>query len=167
VFGHELTHALIGLLSGARLKSFKVSSSGGSVVLTKSNVLIVLGPYFVPIYTVLLIVVYWAASQFWAMERCYPYFLFGAGFTLSFHFGLTYFALSQEQSDVQEFGPLFSGVIIALVNCCLLAGLLKLLFPQQILLKTYFAHGFQRNIGLWQWIFRQADSLCSSFHQMK
>jgi hypothetical protein len=167
VFGHELTHALVGLMSGARLKSFKVSAAGGSVVLTKTSLLIALSPYFVPIYTVLLILLYWLGAQFFDIGRFHAYFLYAAGFTLSFHFGLTYFALAQGQSDLKEFGTLFSGVIIALINCCLLASLLKLLFPEQISLQTYFVQGFDRNIEIWQWIFQQAKSLCSSFRQMK
>ena len=50
VFGHELTHALTGLLSGARIKKFKVSKNSGSVSLTKDNIFITLSPYFIPIY---------------------------------------------------------------------------------------------------------------------
>ena len=38
VLGHELTHALFGLLFGARVSNLKVGLSGGSVTLTKSNV---------------------------------------------------------------------------------------------------------------------------------
>ena len=44
VFGHELTHAFAGLLSGAKIKKFKVSSNKGSVTLTKDNVFITLAP---------------------------------------------------------------------------------------------------------------------------
>ena len=47
VLGHELTHALWGLLFGARPSDIRVSETGGSVRLTKSNVVITLAPYFV------------------------------------------------------------------------------------------------------------------------
>ena len=52
VLGHELTHALWGLLFGARVSKLRVGTSGGSVTLSKSNVWITLAPYFFPFYTV-------------------------------------------------------------------------------------------------------------------
>jgi len=144
VFGHELTHALAGLLSGAKLKKFKVSASGGSVVLTKTNVFITLAPYFIPIYTVFLIVIYWAGGKFWPLENYRSVFLFLAGFTLSFHFGLTQFALAQGQSDLKQFGVFFSGVLIVLVNCLVLALLFKLLFPADVGLRAYLLNGWEK-----------------------
>jgi hypothetical protein len=53
VFGHELTHALWAWLFGGQVKKMKVSSAGGQVVVSKSNFLIVLAPYFFPLYTAL------------------------------------------------------------------------------------------------------------------
>ena len=44
VLGHELTHALFGLCFGAVPKNLKVGLKGGSVELTKTNVLITLSP---------------------------------------------------------------------------------------------------------------------------
>ena len=46
VFGHELTHALWTWVFGGRVKKFKVTGKGGHVVITKSNFIIVLAPYF-------------------------------------------------------------------------------------------------------------------------
>ena len=146
VFGHELTHAMAGILSGARLKKFKVASSGGSVVLTKTNIFITLAPYFIPIYTVLLIIVYWAGGKFWAFDNYHSLFLFLAGFSLSFHFGLTYFALAQGQSDLKQFGVFFSGVIIVLVNCFVIVLLFKALFPNEVGLKSYFIASWERTV---------------------
>ena len=146
VIGHELTHAMAGILSGARLKKFKVASSGGSVVLTKTNIFITLAPYFIPIYTVLLIIVYWAGGKFWAFDNYHSLFLFLAGFSLSFHFGLTYFALAQGQSDLKQFGVFFSGVIIVLVNCFVIVLLFKALFPNEVGLKSYFIASWERTV---------------------
>ena len=55
VFGHELTHALWAWLFGGRVKKMKVTSAGGHVVVSKTNFLIVLAPYFFPLYAVLVI----------------------------------------------------------------------------------------------------------------
>ncbi|HTH48440.1 MAG TPA: M50 family metallopeptidase, partial [Candidatus Limnocylindria bacterium] len=51
VAGHELTHALCAWLSGGKVKSLKVTAEGGQVVLSKTNVLIALAPYFLPLYS--------------------------------------------------------------------------------------------------------------------
>ena len=55
VFGHELTHALWTWLFGGRVKKMKVTSAGGHVVVSKTNFLIALAPYFFPLYAVLVI----------------------------------------------------------------------------------------------------------------
>ena len=61
VFGHELTHALWTWVFGGRVKRFKATSKGGHVVVTKSNFLIVLAPYFFPVYVALVI---WGSARF-------------------------------------------------------------------------------------------------------
>lgn len=149
IFGHELTHALVGLLSGARLKSFKVSSSGGSVVLSKTNMAIALAPYFIPIYTLLIVLLYWTAGRFWDASAAYPYFLFTVGFSLSFHLSLTWYALSQGQSDLEAFGAPLSVMVILLVNFVALSALFRVLFPGSVDLRGFFAEGFARTIFIW------------------
>src|SRR5262245_3047890 len=58
VFGHELTHALWTWLFGGRVKRFKATSKGGHVVISKTNSLIVLAPYFFPLYAVLVLLLF-------------------------------------------------------------------------------------------------------------
>ena len=50
VVGHELTHVVWSWLFGGKVKKFRASSSGGEVVVTKSNFLVALAPYFFPLY---------------------------------------------------------------------------------------------------------------------
>src|ERR1051325_5540169 len=69
VIGHELTHALWTWLFGGRVKKFKASGSGGHVVVTKSNFLIALAPYFFPLYAVLVVLIFLAGQQFWDWQR--------------------------------------------------------------------------------------------------
>jgi hypothetical protein len=167
VFGHELTHALAGLLSGARLKKFKVSASGGSVELTKTNIFITLAPYFIPIYTVILTAVYWAGSRFWPLENYHSVFLFLAGFTLAFHFGLTHFALMQGQSDLKHFGVFFSSVMIVIVNCVVLAALFKVFFMSEVGLKNYFAESWEKTCAVTDYSIDTGKKICSNFQSMK
>jgi hypothetical protein len=167
VFGHELTHAVAGLLSGAKLKGFKVSSKGGSVTLTKTNVWITLAPYFIPIYTVFAVILYKVLGSFLVIDGYYWIFIFTVGFTLSFHFGLTSFAVSQGQSDLKKFGRFFSSVFIVVVTCIVLALILKTVFPDQIGLKGFvkvsFIDTWKICIHLKDW----ANELWLFFRKMK
>src|SRR6516164_6115980 len=65
VFGHKLTHVVWTWLFGGRVKRFKVSAAGGHVVVTRSNFLIALAPYFFPLYTLLVVGVFAAGQWFW------------------------------------------------------------------------------------------------------
>jgi len=116
VLGHELTHALWGLLFGARPSDVRVSESGGSVRLTKSNVLITLAPYFFPFYTFLVIIAALVTSAFFRPLPYLPLWLFLIGFTWSFHVLFTLETLTQRQPDVKLYGRIFSWTFIFLVN---------------------------------------------------
>jgi hypothetical protein len=159
VFGHELTHALVGLLSGARLKSFKVSRSGGSVVLSKTNVWIALAPYFLPLYTIILISAFRASSLFTDTGGYVALFLFLCGFTLSFHLSLTNHALRQGQSDLKSFGVFFSSVFIIIVNFLVLAAILKLMFPGNVGFKSFLYEGYYKTVEIWSFLFSRAQEI--------
>ena len=129
VLGHETTHAVLALLCGGRIKSFRVSSKGGCVSTTKSNAIISLGPYFLPIYTVFFSLVFFVCGIF--VKATYDYtaaFIFVLGFSIAFHFFMTLDSLRVEQPDLVENGYLFSLTLIYLVNLIILAMLLGLLF---------------------------------------
>lgn len=119
VFGHELTHALWGLLFGARPSDVRVSESGGSVRLTKSNFLITLAPYFFPFYTFLVIVVALVTYAFLRPLPCLPLWMFLIGFTWSFHVLFTLQTLTQRQPDVKLYGRIFSWTFIFIANIAL------------------------------------------------
>lgn len=116
VLGHELTHAVWGLLFGARVSDLKVGVAGGSVMLSKSNVWITLAPYFFPFYTAVVALVALLWSLFSRPLPCLPAWLFAVGFTWSFHVCLTMRALMQSQPDVLEYGRLFSWSFIWIAN---------------------------------------------------
>ena len=120
VLGHELTHALWGLLFGAMPSKLRVSAAGGSVNLTKSNMLITLAPYFFPFYTFLVIVVALITSAFIRPLPCLPLWMFAVGFTWAFHALFTLETLAQRQPDVKLYGRIFSWVFIFLANVVLI-----------------------------------------------
>jgi hypothetical protein len=116
VVAHELTHALWALFSGGRVHSIRVSHKGGSVRLSKSNMLITLAPYFFPFYTIAVILVRLLLSLF-LNEVPYPLvWLFFVGLTWGFHITFTIQSLMTTQPDIHEYGRLFSYVIIYLFN---------------------------------------------------
>ena len=134
VLGHELTHAIWGLLFGALPSKLRVSASGGSVNLTKSNMLITLAPYFFPFYTFLVIVVALITSAFIRPLPFLPLWMFAVGFTWAFHALFTLETLAQRQPDVKLYGRIFSWVFVFLANVALvlvfLASTTSLTFAQ-------------------------------------
>jgi len=116
VLGHELTHALWGLLFGARVGRMKVSAKGGSVMLSKTNAWISLAPYFFPFYTMVVAGAYALASCFVEPGRGRLVFLFLVAYTWGFHITFTFGALRARQPDVMENGRVFSWVVIWLAN---------------------------------------------------
>ncbi|MBR1586743.1 MAG: hypothetical protein IJ658_00315 [Kiritimatiellae bacterium] len=116
VLGHELTHAAWGLAFGAKVSSLKVGVSGGSVSLSKSNVWITLAPYFFPFWTILVVAAALAARCFVSPLPWPCAWLFAVGFTWCFHVCFTIRSLMQAQPDVQEYGRLFSYVLIWIFN---------------------------------------------------
>ena len=134
VLGHELTHAIWGLLFGAVPSRLRISESGGSVNLTKSNMLITLAPYFFPFYTFVVVI---AAIVTYAFIRPLPWlplWMFMVGFTWAFHALFTLETLAQRQPDVKLYGRIFSWVFIFLANVALvlvfLAAVTSLSFAQ-------------------------------------
>lgn len=116
VLGHELTHALWGVAFGARVSNLKVGLSGGSVALSKSNVWITLAPYFFPFWTILVVALALATRCFVSPLPWPCAWLFAIGFTWCFHVCFTIRSLMQPQPDIQEYGHLFSYVLIWLFN---------------------------------------------------
>lgn len=116
VLAHELTHALWGSLMGARIHRIHVARDAGSVTLSKTNFLITLAPYFFPLYTALVVAIYFVSSFFTDVERYYLLWLGLVGLTWGFHITFTITTLMQHQSDIREGGHLFSYTVIYLFN---------------------------------------------------
>ncbi len=119
VLGHELTHVLWGLLFFSRPSDLTVTASGGSVKLSKTNLLITLAPYFFPFYTFVVIVCALVTAAFLRPLPCLPLWLFLIGFTWAFHVLFTVETLGRRQPDVKAYGRVFSWTFIFLVNVVL------------------------------------------------
>lgn len=120
VFGHELTHALWTWAFGGEVKQFKATSQGGHVIITKSNFLIVLAPYFFPLYAVMVVAVFFTGGLLWNWNRYLPIFHLLLGAAYAFHVTLTLHALKTRQTDITQEGYIFSTVVIYLGNITVL-----------------------------------------------
>ena len=118
VFGHELTHALWTWLFGGRVKKMKVTSGGGHVVISKTNFVIALAPYFFPLYAILVVGVFALGHLIWGWQKYLIFFHLLVGAAYAFHLTLTFHVLQTRQSDITSQGYLFSAVIIFLGNVC-------------------------------------------------
>ena len=125
VAGHEFTHAIWTWLMGGRVKKFKITSAGGHVVVTKSNFLIALAPYFFPLYALMVIAIFAGGRALWHWHAYAVWFHFFLGAAYAFHLTLTWHILKTTQSDITQHGYLFSAVVIFLGNI----GLLLLAIP--------------------------------------
>ncbi len=117
ILGHELTHALWTMLFGGKASRLRVGQNGGSVQVSKTNVWVTLAPYFFPLYT-FLVALLWLVTvwRFPATQPYAPIFLFWIGLTWSFHITFTLRFLGFSQPDVREHGRLFSYALIYVIN---------------------------------------------------
>jgi len=146
VFGHELTHAIATWLSGGKVKEFHVSKNGGHVSVTKTNFVVALAPYVIPLYSVFFLGLYAAINYFYPLGLYWRFFLLFLGMTFGFHMALTIYALQQNQPDLKVAGKFLSGIFIFLGNILCIVGLFHGLFPKSISV-TKWGH----DTGIYSW----------------
>lgn len=142
VLGHEITHALCTWLCFGRVYHFNVTSEGGFVETSKSNLLISLSPYFIPLYSVVAALVFWLVGSYidltawhatdfpWLPGYRWEWAGFWVlGFTWGFHLTFTVWMIAKDQPDLRGNGTVFSINLIYLVNILLLCALIVLAAP--------------------------------------
>ena len=127
VLGHETVHAGMAWLFGGKIKSFKVSEEGGSVATDKSNVVIELAPYFIPIYAIIITVIYFVIASSYAING--SLFIFLIGFALAFHIISTVEIMKIKQPDIMKSGYFFSIVMVYIINIVVISFIFSLVFP--------------------------------------
>lgn len=125
VLGHELTHILFIWVFRGRVSDWGVSVDGGYVTTDKSNIVIALSPYFIPLWSALGVVVHALLGLAVELPPVSDKILFGwVGFFWAFHLLWTLWMIPRDQPDLKENGRFLSLVIIYLANLLLLAVLL-------------------------------------------
>lgn len=148
VFAHEITHLLVAkYLFRGKIFDWKVTSSGGYVETNKSNTWITLGPYLLPLYTLLVMFVFGVTALFWDVMQWRAVGLAGfevhvrgiwalyflVGFTWAFHLTYTLQTVHVEQGDLTRNGEFFSMLLIVLVNLLLITLLFVAASPSMSL----------------------------------
>ncbi|OVE74058.1 hypothetical protein BVX94_01905 [bacterium B17] len=165
VLAHELTHALWGAMMGARVSNLKVAKESGSVTLSKTNFLITLAPYFFPFYTMLIIAAYYITGIFVDVEKYYLYWLGLVGFTWGFHFTFTIRSLLQKQTDIKEYGYLFSYTVIFIFNVLCLILWIVLISSATLMqfLELFRDYSIAVSQVIWSWSRTMAEIIYNKF----
>jgi len=127
VLGHEAVHAGTSWIFGGRIKGFKVSKEGGAVTTDKTNVVVELSPYFVPIYAIIIAVIYFVVASSYNINGAT--FVFLIGFTLAFHIISTIEVMKIRQPDIVKSGYIFSIIFVYVLNIVVILLIFSLLFP--------------------------------------
>lgn len=152
VLGHEAVHAGMAWIFGGKVKSFKASKSGGSVSTTKSNTVIELGPYFVPIYAIIISLIYFVIASSYNING--SVFIFLIGFTLAFHMVSTIEVMKVRQPDIMKSGYFFSIVMVYMLNIVVISLLFGLLFPS-FSIKRFFIDSWILSKGIYTGALKQ------------
>jgi hypothetical protein len=135
VLGHEAVHAGTAWIFGGKVKGFNVSKEGGSVATDKTNTAIELSPYFVPIYAIIIAVIYFVVASSYNINSAT--FVFLIGFALAFHIISTIEVMKIRQPDIVKSGYLFSIILVYVLNIVVISLIFGLLFPS-FKLKAFF-----------------------------
>jgi hypothetical protein len=128
VFGHECMHVFATFCSGGKASNMKVSGKEGSVKTTTPNFFVMLAPYLLPVYTVLVAIAYFILSFFIDITKYSGIFIFLIGFTLMFHLAYTAESIRQKQSDLIKTGYFSSISFIYIVNLVIVFLIMSLFF---------------------------------------
>ena len=127
VLGHELTHIVFIWMFRGKVSDWGVSVDGGYVTTDKSNIVIALAPYFVPLWAALVVGIYAAVGYFVELPDAAMKSLFGLlGFFWAFHLLWTLWMIPRDQPDLRENGTFLSLTIIYLANLLILVALMCL-----------------------------------------
>jgi len=115
---HEATHALFGLLTGARVSRLRVAEEEGSVDVSRPNALNLLAPYFFPLPCAAALLLFGLVSLAVPLAGTTAGAVAAGvcGAAWGFHLCFTVNALLQRQTDLDAYGFLFSFVVVLLLN---------------------------------------------------
>ena len=166
-FEHELTHAIMALFFGKRIRKFVVTRHEGGYIRYSggyggqfATFMITLAPYFFPTYTVILIIIRYFLPESW-----FPWFDTGIGMTLVY-----YLITNQKEilhnwtkntfnyagtdeiaiTDIAQAGYIFSFIFISGLTLFIYSLLFYLLSASKITVSHFFFAIWQDSISFYQ-----------------
>lgn len=126
LWGHEFSHLVVAKVFFRRIHQFQISArSGGKVVMDRTNVMIDLAPYVLPLYCVA------AGGTAVVLRRASPWvpdvYLASASFLFTMHLMFSAEGFLAGQPDLRRSGRVFSAAVVILflllwVPCLLAPG---------------------------------------------
>jgi hypothetical protein len=143
VIGHELSHALVAKLTGAKIYRFEFTETGGFVETSKSNTWISLAPYILPFYSIVIFLFFGVLALITDLDSGFMvklgssqihfkmtrYLFVLLGLSWAFHITYTLITLRTQQSDLTRNGEYFSLMLIFLINAAQILLLFTLHSP--------------------------------------
>ncbi len=166
VMAHEFSHAVAAWLCGYKVSGLSVKSDSGEVKVSDINTFVLLAPYCVPLYSLIVTLVYLLLVLFVdGAERYGSIFSALFGFCTALHLMHTYKALTEtEQSDISRAGGgIFSFSLIILINMAVILALAEIYFPGIIPLGSLSGGIIKRTIQFWKWFFDNLYSFSVKF----
>lgn len=146
VLGHEVTHAIFVICHLGKVTNIHISTSGGYITTTKTNMLIALSPYFVPFYSIWVVLAHLGLRHFGFISDVWdPAFYALIGATWMFHMIWTVWMLPKDQPDLKENGRFLSLVVILLANLFVLSALMCAADPNPLRSALDFAREWATN----------------------
>ena len=154
VWGHEMVHAVASLSMGGKVGKVKVGKKEGQVQTSKSNALVELAPYFIPIHALALCAVSFFAIRLFKLQDMQDLFFFLIGFFLTFHIVMTVEYLKMNQPDLLGLGGFLSLELIFLANLLVIIIVLAFVFPE-VSPKDYFLNAVGATLSTYHRLFDQ------------
>lgn len=138
-FIHEFTHLFFGIIFFKKIIRFKVSKFKGEVVLSSTNPVILLAPYFFPFLTFILLLIGFLVWNFFKYKFIWYLTITLVGFSLMLHIVMTLKSLMIKQTDINTNGFFFSLVIIYFLSISLITGVIILLLQGRVETLSFYS----------------------------
>lgn len=124
VLAHELTHAFFALITFHKVTNINIKQddTGGTMTFSgKGNWLIIIGPYFFPLYCLMFMIFVGIYTMFAPMNLLFNLIL---GFFVGFHFDMVGSQIHEKQTDLPKVGYPFCVVFLLPANLWMIGSAL-------------------------------------------
>lgn len=116
--------------------------------------LVRIAPYLLPIYAIILFIVYWFLSSITKSPKLLNYFLFLFGFSMGLHLIFGARSLRSKQEDFLKANYIFGFSFVYILNLILAAFILNLIFGRFSVV-NFFNNSFQSARNIFYAVFKQ------------